>query len=424
MKIKTNFLKRFFWIFLINLSIIATLLFLYKEDSIVVIPFFLLYAFTFPFIQLLFSRWQVKRLYNLHVFEPNYSYGPKYDWYVQTVHKISRHAGMDKMPEVAIYESDDPNAFATGRSKKSSLVAVSSSLLETLSPDAIEAVIAHEIAHIMNGDMVTQTLVHATLNLLISILLFPLTICRWALLFVTENETVWVYYIFIFIESIIRTIGFFFANLIIKAFSRSREFQADLLAAKLTSTGKMVQALRELDHSAIISPRYEANAANHFNGVHRFTELLSTHPTSEKRIAFLQRKRFQNKDQQSNRFSWKIGIAVSIAAVAFSIRYYSIDVSTLSLFTSLFQKEDIVGEYILAQSSTEYLTEEDVHLLSAEQLRLARNEIYARHGFIFKPEELKSYFEGKSWYTPNSNFSNELLSELEHRNVAFIQSFE
>ena len=100
----------------------------------------------------------LKKAYQLIVLEDDKHYDEYIEWYRDTTYALAQKAGMEEIPEVAIYESSDPNAFATGRSKNSSLVAVSTALLYKMTPEAVEAVIAHEVAHIVNGDMVTQTL--------------------------------------------------------------------------------------------------------------------------------------------------------------------------------------------------------------------------------------------------------------------------
>lgn len=320
LKIKTKFIQRIFWVLAVNFGIISMLVLtiILSEDSdsggyALLLFLFALYSSTFPFIYLLFSRYRIKRLYQLYIFNPQQSYGPMYDWYIETTIAICRHAGMKKLPEIAVYQDHDLNAFATGRSKNSSLIAVSTGLLEKMSPDGIEGVIAHEVAHIMNGDMVTQTLVQSTLNLFISIILFPLTIFRWLLYFSHNHKNAWVYTLYIYIEAIISTIIFFLASLITKAFSRSREFQADLLGSQLTHPHKMIQALNELGGGAVIAPAHKANAANLFNGSASFLDIFSTHPSIKRRIQFLQRQTVDVSKKQDSFFSWK---AITTAVVA------------------------------------------------------------------------------------------------------------
>src|SRR5699024_6576017 len=115
-------------------------------------------------ISLAISRWMAKRMMGVQVIDPN---APKHEYekiVVEKVHRLARAAGLMHMPEVGIYHSPEVNAFATGPTKKKSLVAVSAGLLNEMDDDAIEGVIAHEVAHIANGDMVTMTLLQGVVN--------------------------------------------------------------------------------------------------------------------------------------------------------------------------------------------------------------------------------------------------------------------
>lgn len=160
---------------LLNLSVVATLYVASNGELISFLPLLLIYSCTMPFISLLFSKRSAKKAFGLYVLDPNSTYDPLFELYRTTTISLAQKAGMKKMPEIAIYESGDMNAFATGRSKNSSLVAVSTALLYEIDRDGVEAVIAHVIAHIVNGDMVTQTLLQAFLNTLIATVLLPFT---------------------------------------------------------------------------------------------------------------------------------------------------------------------------------------------------------------------------------------------------------
>src|SRR5690625_2581990 len=121
-------------------------------------------GFTGSFISLAISRWMAKRMMGVRVINPD---APRSDYeraVVEKVHRLARTAGLMHMPEVGIYNSPEVNAFATGPSKKRSLVAVSSGLLQSMDEDAVEGVLAHEVAHIVNGDMVTMTLLQGVVN--------------------------------------------------------------------------------------------------------------------------------------------------------------------------------------------------------------------------------------------------------------------
>lgn len=194
------------------------------------------------------------------------------------------------MPEVAIYEANDMNAFATGRSKNSSLVAVSTGLLYGMDQDGIEAVIAHEIGHIKNGDMVTSTLLHSFLNTLLATVLLPITIFRWVLNFSANYDSEWIVRLFWYFEIIVSYLLLLVANLVTKMYSRHREFGADFLAAQLTHPDKMISALQQLNSEPTLAPQQQKYAALQFNGTKRWLDLFSTHPSIERRIRYLQKK--------------------------------------------------------------------------------------------------------------------------------------
>lgn len=289
---KNNYglVKRMLWFGLLNVAVVLTILFITQGEAAALIPFLLLYSCTMPFISLCFSKFFVKRAYRLTVLEDDQRYDDHIEWYRNTTYALAQKAGMQKMPEIAIYESDDLNAFATGRSKNSSLVAVSTALLFEMSPDAVEAVIAHEIAHIVNGDMVTQTLLQSFLNMIVSAIVLPLTIYRWITFFVADRDSAWVYWLLLLIEWIVSIILLFFAGLIAKKYSRQREFGADHLASQLTDPSQMISALQQLGGGAIIAPEHKKYAALQFNGQSRFWDLFSTHPSIERRIKYLEKK--------------------------------------------------------------------------------------------------------------------------------------
>src|SRR5690554_3432208 len=121
-------------------------------------------GFTGAFISLLISRWTAKKMMGVKVIDPDRPENAYEQRVVEKVHRLSRAAGLTHMPEVGIYYSKEVNAFATGPSKKRSLVAVSAGLLEEMDDDAVEGVIAHEVAHVANGDMVTMTLLQGVVN--------------------------------------------------------------------------------------------------------------------------------------------------------------------------------------------------------------------------------------------------------------------
>lgn len=209
-------------------------------------------------------------------------------WLVNTVGKLSQRAGL-KMPEVAIYDGE-PNAFATGASKNNSLVAVSTGLLQMMNRDEAEAVLAHEIAHIANGDMVTLTLIQGVVNTFVT---FFARIVGWAVdsaLRKNDEESHGpgiAYMITVFVCDIVFGI---LASTIVMYFSRQREFRADAGAAALLGTPQpMVAALQRLGSmEAGELPQNVATAG--INGRPGWMELFSSHPPLEQRIAALRHR--------------------------------------------------------------------------------------------------------------------------------------
>ena len=206
-------------------------------------------------------------------------------WLVETVRRISQKAGLP-MPEVAIYEGE-PNAFATGASRKSSLVAVSTGLLQTMSREEAEAVIAHEVAHIANGDMVTLTLIQGVVN---TFVVFLARVVGWLVDSVlrkgdSEHQGPGIGYM---VTVVVCDIVFgILASIIVMYFSRQREFRADAGAAQLLGTPQpMMAALRRLGGMAPGElPQNVATAG--INGRPGWMALFSSHPPIEARIAAL-----------------------------------------------------------------------------------------------------------------------------------------
>ncbi|MDN4608125.1 zinc metalloprotease HtpX [Sporosarcina highlanderae] len=291
---KKGLWKRMLIFGVLNVVVVITIMIVTGGDALALIPFLLLYSCTMPFISLLFSKFFAKRAFRLEVLQNDLQYDEEIEWFRNTTYRLAAKAGMKKMPEVAIYNSDDKNAFATGHSKNSSLIAVSTALLYDMTPEAVEAVIAHEVAHIVNGDMVTQTLLQSFLNIIVSAIVLPITIFRWGALFVANRDSEWVYWIVWIAEWIITLILLFFAGLIVKKYSRQREFGADDLASRLTHPEKMISALQQLGGGATIAREHKKFAALQFNGQSRFMDLFSTHPSIERRIKYLE-KEFSDK---------------------------------------------------------------------------------------------------------------------------------
>jgi heat shock protein HtpX len=210
-------------------------------------------------------------------------------WLVETVRRFSQKAGLP-MPEVAIYDGE-PNAFATGASRSNSLVAVSTGLLQTMNREQAEAVIAHEVAHIANGDMVTLTLIQGVVNTFVTFLsrIVGWFVDSWLRRDDSESTGPGIGYT---ISVIICDIVFgILASILVMYFSRKREFRADAGAAELMGSPQpMISALQRLGGmEAGELPQNIATAG--INGRPGWMALFSSHPPLEERIAALASQR-------------------------------------------------------------------------------------------------------------------------------------
>ena len=236
-------------------------------------------GFAGSFISLLMSKWLAKRSMGVKIIvTPS---NETETWLLQTIKDISFNAKI-KIPEFGIFNSQQMNAFATGASKNSSLVALSTALINHMNRDEIEAVIAHEVAHIKNGDMVTMTLIQGIINTFV--IFFSRIIGHFVdrVIFKVQRGHGPAYYITSIIAQIFLSI---LASIIVMWFSRKREHAADLSASKLVGPNKMISALKTLstksqqnlpDQMAAfgISGKREKN----------YKSLFSSHPSIESRI--------------------------------------------------------------------------------------------------------------------------------------------
>jgi heat shock protein HtpX len=208
------------------------------------------------------------------------------DWLHGTVQRLTRQAGLP-MPEVGYYDSPEVNAFATGPSKRKSLVAVSSGLLRTMSRDEVEGVLAHEVAHIQNGDMVTMTLIQGVVN---AFVMFLARVIAFAVRQGSDSRNAYVlsFVVMFVLEIVFGVIGM----MIVAWFSRAREFRADAGGAALAGRGNMVAALRRLmDARQLVDKSEPAMATLKINGSRSWLALISTHPPLEARIRALENAR-------------------------------------------------------------------------------------------------------------------------------------
>jgi heat shock protein HtpX len=290
-------MKRIFLFLLTNILIVATVSFVlsvlgvgsYMEESGMnyqsLMIFCLIWGFVASFISLLISRFMAKKMMGVQVIDPK-SPG-QYEWLLNTTHDISRRANLPAMPEVGVYSSPEVNAFATGPSKSRSLVAVSSGLLERMGRDEIEGVLAHEVAHIKNGDMVTLTLIQGVVNA------FVMFLSRAAAFAIGNAVKDDMRYMVRMVATIFFDILFgFLAIPLVAWFSREREFRADASSASLVGANKMKAALeallrmKGLDQS---SEQPEAIRAFKISSTRPsgWKAYFSTHPPLEDRIKAL-----------------------------------------------------------------------------------------------------------------------------------------
>lgn len=247
--------------------------------------FCLVWGFGGAFISLALSKVMAKWMMKVKIINPDSATGADLDL-LKRVHQFSRNAGLVKMPEVGIYEADELNAFATGPTKNRSLVAVSSGLLRTMSREEADGVLAHEVAHIANGDMVTMTLVQGIIN---AFVMFLARVAGFfAGQFVDEEKRTYVQFgVVIALEILLGILGM----LVVSAFSRRREFKADLGGASLSSKQNMIAALQKLKLNQGL-PQAESQpaiASFKISGKpNKFLKLFSTHPDLDDRIKRLQ----------------------------------------------------------------------------------------------------------------------------------------
>lgn len=246
-----------------------------------------LFGFGGAFVSLLMSKWMALRSVGGEVIEQPRNETER--WLLDTVRRQSQQAGI-AMPQVAIYQAPDINAFATGARRDASLVAVSTGLLQNMSRDEAEAVIAHEISHVANGDMVTMTLIQGIVNTFV--IFISRLIAQVAAGFLSgdrdnEGSSSGNPMVYFAVSMVLELVFGILASIITMWFSRHREFHADAGSARLVGREKMIAALQRLKTS------YEPQEAGNMmafciNGKSKtFSELFMSHPPLDKRIEAL-----------------------------------------------------------------------------------------------------------------------------------------
>lgn len=235
-------------------------------------------GFSGSFISLLISKWTAKRLTGAQVIEQ-----PKNDterWLVSTVSRLAKQANIG-MPEVAVYQSPQPNAFATGANKNKALVAVSTGLMQSMTQDEVEAVLAHEVSHIANGDMITMALIQGVVNTFVIVLSRVIGHVVDRTIFKTESGHGPAFWITSIIAELVLA---FLASIIVMWFSRQREYRADAGAASLVGAPKMIAALQRLAGTADEPLPDQLHAFGISGGRGGLSALFMTHPPLEERI--------------------------------------------------------------------------------------------------------------------------------------------
>ena len=243
-----------------------------------------IFGFAGSLISLFMSKSMAKRSMGVQVIEQPTS--DTEQWLLSVVQQEARKAGIE-MPEVGIFDSPDPNAFATGWNRNDALVAVSTGLLRSMDKDEVEAVLGHELSHVANGDMVTLTLIQGVVNTFV--FFFSMVIGRFVdrVIFRNEEGAGMGYFISQMLAQVVLS---FLASMIVMWFSRWREFRADAGGARLAGREKMIAALQRLKsvHEPAQMPA-EMTAFGIRGG--KVAQLFSSHPPLDDRIAALQQAR-------------------------------------------------------------------------------------------------------------------------------------
>ena len=235
-------------------------------------------GFSGSLISLAISKWTAKRMTGAQVIE-----SPSNDterWLFNTVQRKAEQAGIG-MPEVAIYDAPEPNAFATGMNKNNALVAVSTGLMRSMTQDEVEAVLAHEVSHVSNGDMVTLALIQGVVNTFVIVLSRVIGHLVDRTVFKTERGHGPAFWVTSIIAELVLGI---LASIIVRWFSRQREYRADAGAATLVGAPKMIAALERLAGSSNEPLPDQLTALGISGGKSTISQLFMTHPPLEDRI--------------------------------------------------------------------------------------------------------------------------------------------
>ena len=252
--------------------------------------FYSIIGFGGAFISLQLSRYMAKKVFKIRLLT-RAGTNPDEQKIIDWVEQLTRKARLPVVPEIGIFESSEVNAFATGPSKSRSLVAVSTGLLSTMEDAEVEGVLAHEIAHIQNGDMVTMALIQGLVNTMVLIL--ARIAATFVMSFMRRRSFFMEYMLFIAFQMVLNLLG---AVLVVNVFSRIREYRADKGGARLAGRDKMIQALKRLKIVVSKTPLETATANYNTFKIQSgdkkpsfVQQMFSTHPPLDQRIEALER---------------------------------------------------------------------------------------------------------------------------------------
>ncbi len=288
-------MKRIFLLLVTNLAVLAVLTIVahlvgldrwlaVRGSSLgALLAFAAVFGFGGAFISLLMSKWMAKRAMGVRVI--SHPTSPAEQWLVALVERLARAAGVG-MPEVGVFDSPEPNAFATGYSRDRALVAVSTGLFATMNEQEIEAVVGHELTHVANGDMVTLTLIQGVVNTFVIFLSRIIGNLVDRTLFRSEDGRGPAYFVSVIVSQIVLGI---LANTIVMAFSRWREFRADRGGAHLAGIPNMIAALEALKrvHEPLPSQQFASFGIASGPVSRGIRRLFMSHPPLDERIAAL-----------------------------------------------------------------------------------------------------------------------------------------
>ncbi len=288
-------MKRIFLFLLTNLAVMLVLTIVARllgidvylastgQDLGGLLVFAALFGFGGAIISLLISKWSAKRAMGVRVITQASNETER--WLVSTIERFSKEVGIG-MPEVGIFDSPDPNAFATGANKNKALVAVSTGLLQRMNKREVEAVIGHEIGHVANGDMVTLTLIQGVVNTFVIFLARIVGNFIDKAILKNENGRGIGYFVSVMAAEVVFGV---LASMIVAWFSRRREFRADAAGAALGGRDAMIGALESLKRAHDPQPLPDAMRAFGIASVpgRGLKALFMTHPPLDERIAAL-----------------------------------------------------------------------------------------------------------------------------------------